>query len=192
MAQKGRPSSKTKSNETKKAEEITENVIQEVSKVEENTMSEKQPIIKKERSLNEMVCVKNNTHGKLVYVSKRFAGQEYTWSGFGDENYLELQELISMRNSYLTYFKECWVMLADEDLEYLNVKKYYENTINMENFDDLFKLSPNALKSKLEQLPKSMKDSVSKRAKQLKQSGELDSLKVIKTIEEVLKVDLTI
>lgn len=148
--------------------------------------------VKEQRSLNEMVCVKNNTHGKLVYVSKRFAGQEYEWEKFGDENWLELQELISMRNSYPTYFRECWVMLSDEDLEYLNVKKYYENIIDMEDFDDIFKLSPAKLKEKLEHLPKSMKDSVSKRSRQLIASGELDSIKTINTIKDVLKVDFTI
>lgn len=163
-----------------------------IVKVEEKIVTQPQPTVKKERSLNEMVSVKNNTHGKLVYVSKRFAGQEYEWTNFGDENFLELQELISMRNSYPTYFRDCWVMLADEDLEYLNVKKYYENIINMENFDDIFKLSVDKLKAKLEQLPKSMKESVSKRARQLRQSGELDSIKIIKAIEDVLKVDLSI
>jgi hypothetical protein len=168
----------------------TENTVKDEKVAETKTVKETK--VKEQRSLNEMVCVKNNTHGKLVYVSKRFAGQEYEWEKFGDENWLELQELISMRNSYPTYFRECWVMLSDEDLEYLNVKKYYENIIDMEDFDDIFKLSPAKLKEKLEHLPKSMKDSVSKRSRQLIASGELDSIKTINTIKDVLKVDFTI
>jgi hypothetical protein len=161
-------------------------------KTEVKSLEVSQPKVKEQRNLNELICVKNNTHTKLVYVSKRFAGQEWEWEKFGDENYLELQELLAMRNSYLTYFKECWVMCDRDILEYLGVYKYYENIINMDNFDDIFTKKPDEFRRTLEKLPQSMKNSVVKRARQMIQSGELDSIKIIKIIEEVLKIDLTI
>jgi hypothetical protein len=206
MAGKGRPRKNTTNTTTKKTsnttivekkEDIKEDILiesKEINDVKIETKSQEvsQPKVKEQRNLNELICVKNNTHTKLVYVSKRFAGQEWEWEKFGDENYLELQELLAMRNSYLTYFKECWVMCDRDILEYLGVYKYYENIINMDNFDDIFTKKPDEFRRTLEKLPQSMKNSVVKRARQMIQSGELDSIKIIKIIEEVLKIDLTI
>lgn len=146
---------------------------------------------KEQRDLNELICVRNNTHRKLVYSSKIYAGNEFEWENFHDDNYLELRDLVAMRNSYPTYFKECWVVVDDDILEYLNVKRFYESAIDMENFDSIFNKSPLELKTLLEKLPSSMKTSVSQRAKQLVDDGTIDSMKIIKVLNDALNVDLS-
>lgn len=196
MANRGRPP-KIVENETintiKDDNIATQQIEQaQLEEIQEIKTINKTPIIKEKRDLSEMILVKNNTQGKLVYVSKRNAGYEIEWDCFGSDNYMELSELVSMRNSYPRYFQDCWVVIDDKSvIEYLGVEKYYENMIDMSNFDDIFSQTPSQLIKTLGKLPETMKKSVSKRAKQLINTGELDSIKIIKTIEEILKVDLS-
>lgn len=150
------------------------------------------PKVREARDLNELISVRNNTHGVLVYVSKKNMGMEWVWNEFGDEDYLELSEVLAMRNTYPRYFKDCWVMLDKDVLEYLGVDKYYKDIIDMENFDDIFKLTPTKLKNKLKKLPQSMRESVATRARQMIKSGKLDSIKIIKAIEQELNIDLSL
>jgi hypothetical protein len=147
--------------------------------------------VREQRDLNELVSVRNNLHSKLIYPSKIYVGNEFEWNEFGEENFLELRDLVSMRNSYPTYFRDCWVMVDDDILEYLGVKKYYENAINMENFDSIFNMKPDKLRETLIDLPTSMKSSVAQRAMQLKSEGLIDSVKILKVLSETLQFDLS-
>lgn len=55
---------------------------------------------KKALPLDTMVCcVSGVAVGKLLYHSKRLQGCSFEWNRFGDEQYIELVELQSMRNA---------------------------------------------------------------------------------------------
>lgn len=82
--------------------------------------------------------------------------------------------------------------MFDEDwiIEYLGVKQFYRNAIDISDFDGIFKKTPAELKKIVGGLSEGQKRSVAYRAARLIESGEIDSRKTIATLEEVLGIDL--
>ena len=85
----GRPS-------TKKVIEKSE------TKVENKQTDNKSVNTKKKIPLDTNISCKSAVRGTLTYLSKRMAGYQVVWNDFGDEEFLDLQELISMRKLWIT------------------------------------------------------------------------------------------
>lgn len=144
----------------------------------------------KEIDNEQLVVVKNGTHGRLVYKSKR-TGELFVWEEFGDEQEIELRELKSAKNTYKKYFENNWFMFEDNwVIDYLGVKAYYKNAIPVSKFDEIFTKSPKELTAIIGKLSAGQKKSVIYRAKQLIESREIDSLNTIDALEKALSVDL--
>lgn len=161
-----------------------------VSEVQDK-VSEK-PIIAKEIDIHEYVSVKSGCHGRLVYKSPR-TGEKFTWDGFGDEQFLELQELKNAKSSNKKFFESNWFMFDSENdwvIDYLGVRQLYRNALTLDNFDDLFNKSPAEIEKIIAGLSKGQKRSVSYRARQLIESGEIDSNKAISALEKALNTEL--
>lgn len=160
----------------------------------ENTTTVKEPDRKsytpKQFDLNQVVTVRNGFQGELVYRSPK-TGEGFVWDSFGAEQDMEISELRAARNSHKRYFENNWFLFDDpEVVDYLGLRQYYKNALSVENFDDVFKLSPNALREKLAKLSVGQRKSVAYRAKQLIKENEIDSIKTIVTLEECLGVEL--
>lgn len=136
------------------------------------------------------VIVRNGFHGKLIYDSQR-TGEHFVWKDFGDEQEMELRELRNAKNSYKKYFENNWFMF-DEDwiIEYLGVKQYYRHAISIDKFDNIFNLSADELRQTLAKLSNGQKKSVAYRAKELIKEEVIDSMSVVRTLEELLGVEL--
>lgn len=148
--------------------------------------------VKKDFDLNMLVPVKNGSLGKLVYKSKRQNGLKIVWNELGQEEYMELSELVSARNSSPAFFEKNWFMFEDPDIiEYLNVGKYYKNSINIENINEVFSYPPEKIKETISKAPDGQKPTIIKAAKDMIKNGEIDSIKVINAIEESTNTDLT-
>ena len=137
-----------------------------------------------------LVTVKNGFNGMLVYVSKKY-GERFIWSGFGDEQEMELQELKNAKNSNRVFFENNWFLISDpEVIAYLGVERYYKNALTYEDFDSLFEMTPDEIEDRIGKLSKGQKGSVVYRAKQLIDEERIDSIKVINTLEKCLGVEL--
>lgn len=151
------------------------------------------PIIAKDIDPNQYITVRNGFQGKLIYVSKR-TGETFEWDGFGEEQEMELRELRTAKNSYnKAFYINNWFMFNDEDdwvIDYLGVRQYYKNVINIDDFDDIFNMPPEELKKRVGLLSDGQKKSVEYRAKVLISEQKIDSLKVISALEEALGVEL--
>ena len=86
----------------------------------------------KEAQLDTMVTVVCNTIGGATYISKKASGYIVEWEDFGSEEYMELGELVAMRNTDRRFFEDNWITLEDTDeydamqlYEFLKVAKYY-------------------------------------------------------------------
>jgi len=140
--------------------------------------------VKKELPMNMLVPVINATQGHLIYISKRQVGYKVEWEKFGDVEHIELIELQSMRSSQRSFFEKNWIFIDDKDvLEFLRVEKYYKNIPTIDKFDSVFKLSPAEITTKISTMSEGMKTSIAARAKELINSGELDSMKIISAIQ---------
>lgn len=167
----------------------TETVMEEV--IVEPVVEDK-PIVPKVVDPDEYVTVHNGHHGILIYKSKR-TGEVFTWEDYGEEQEMQIRELKDAKNSNKKFFINNWFVFDEEYqwvIDYLGMRNFYKNSIGLGKFDDIFKLTPEKLKAELEQMSSGQKDSVICRARQLIIDGEIDSRKIIATLETTLGVEL--
>ena len=150
----------------------------------------KKPVVPKEIDPNQIITVRNGFQGRLVYKSKR-TGERWSWESFGAEQDMELSELKNARNSNKKYFINNWFMF-DEDwvIDYLGMRQYYKNSSNIQDFDQLFKKPVGEIEDIISKLSEGQRKSVAYRAKQLIAEEEIDSNRVINTLEKCLGVEL--
>lgn len=150
----------------------------------------KKPVVPKKIDPNQIITVRNGFQGRLVYKSKR-TGERWSWESFGAEQDMELSELKNARNSNKKYFINNWFMF-DEDwvIDYLGMRQYYKNSLNIQDFDQLFKKPVGEIEDIISKLSEGQRKSVAYRAKQLIAEDEIDSNRVINTLEKCLGVEL--
>lgn len=148
------------------------------------------PIVVKDIDPDQFVTVYNGSQGRLVYVSGR-TGEYYGWDSFGSEQEMTLRELRNAKNSHKAFFVNNWFMFRDPwIIDYLGVKQYYRGALTLDEFDNVFELPADEMAEVLSKLSDGQKKSLSYRARQLIMSGEIDSLKAIRTLESVLGIEL--
>lgn len=148
------------------------------------------PIVAKEIDPSDYVIVRNGFNGKLVYVSPR-TGEKFIWQELGDELEMELRELRSAKTRYKRFFADNWFMFDDDWVpEYLGVGRYYKNALKIDAFDDVFEKKPAEIKKIVEGLSDGQKRSLGYMAREKIANKEIDSLRVINTLEECLGIEL--
>lgn len=157
---------------------------------EEPAVEQVTPVKPKAMSLTDIVTVRNGYQGKLVYVSKK-TGEKFVWSEFGDEQDMELGELKSAKSASKKYFENNWFILDDPSIiEFLGLTQYYQHTLGIDGFDDIFTQSAAEVKKIVSELSDGQKRSVAYRARQLIGEGRIDSRSVISALEESLNTEL--
>ena len=149
--------------------------------------------------LDTVVPVVCNAVGGLVYESQRNRGAIIRWDSIGSIEYLEVAELVSMRNTSRRFFEDNWVVLEDADdftagqiYEFLKVSQYYKNVFTSENIDEIFEMNPKEIVKVVSGLSKGMKDTIASRAKEKIDAKELDSSNKIDALETALNVKFSI
>lgn len=196
---------------TKEQREANQRKKEELEQ-ESQKQEEKESIIEKKKKeisirnlpLSTEVYVSNNCHNGLIYISRGRTGFETSWDYFGNPQPMTLEELLIMRNTQRKFFERPWIRIegfVDEDynelfsveeiLDFLQVKKYYSKILCPPNIDDIFKLSPAEIEERVPKMSKGTKANIVVRANTLIESGQLDSLRVIATLEKVLNCELS-
>lgn len=149
--------------------------------------------------LDTVVPVICNVVGGAVYESQRFKGYPIHWDSYGSVEYIELSELVSMRNTSRRFFEDNWIVLGDTEdytagqlYDFLKVSNLYKNIYTPENINDIFKLEPNDIIKKVSNLSKGMKSTIATKAKEMIDAKELDSNKKIEALETALNVKFSI
>lgn len=152
---------------------------------------------KKSISTDYMIPVKSGVNGILVYVSKKTFGYEVEWNNFGDIEYIEYSELLSMRNTTKAFFENNWIYFEDTDdytaqelYEALRVDRYYKNTVLGKDIDSIFDKTPDEIQKIITPLSKGIKETIALTARAKIDAGELDSIKRIEALEKSLNVEL--
>lgn len=136
------------------------------------------------------VVVRNGFQGKLIYRSPR-TNEKFVWPNFGDEQEMTLRELKNARGSRKGFFQNNWFMF-DEDwiIDYLGVGQYYKHALRMDEFDTVFKKTPDEIEHIVRDLSKGQKNAIAYRARTLISEGVIDSRKVIAALERALGTSL--
>lgn len=180
---------KTTSAKAKDAEDKAA-IVSETESKETTSSTARSKIVAKDIDLNQYVTVRNGFQGMLIYVSKR-TGEVFEWDEFGAEQEMELGELKNAKNSNKKFFTNNWFMFDDPwVIDFLGVGQFYKNTLPIDEFDDVFKMSADEAAKILHNIPEGQKRSVAYRARQLISENAIDSMKLIAVLEKELGVDL--
>lgn len=143
-------------------------------------------VVKKRDALkdDDQVWVMNGLMGTLVYKSDR-THKLWKFTEFGQMDTMEYRELVTIRNRYPRYFTEGWLIVLDSVVQdEFKLTDVYQNIITPDNIEDIFTKSIEELSSFIDNLPEGMKNTFVNKAMDKFKKGELDSIKVIKLIEE--------
>lgn len=183
----------SKANLMKKKNNELEKILDELLVKEEPKVEEPKPVAppkKKKIERDDLVACRNLTSGRLTYISKK-SGSETVWSEFGDVEYIDVAELLTMKSSQPKFLKEPWVFIDDEDVaDYLGLRQLYETIIPIDEVDDFFRLTAQEAKQFLPKLPKGMKTLIAEKARKGIQDGSLNNLQLIRLLEQELQLDL--
>lgn len=176
----------TRKNETENIEGTEATVNNETAKPE----ASKKPKTRKFEPAEAIPC-RSVTYGELVlmgYKSKLL----YTWANTGDVTYVEYQDLQALQSRKSRFLTEPLFIIEDEDLaaQWSNMLKPIYDKIQEEDLEEILKLSPSKLKSKLKSSPEGIQKSIKSMAAAKIASGELDSINRIKAIDEALGTEL--
>jgi hypothetical protein len=166
-----------------------------LTEVATETVVPAEKVVQKPKKRNvdrdEYVDVMSNTTGKLFYSSR--TGAEFVFTEYGQTDQIQVSELINMNNKNPRYLKEPWLIIMDEDVvQFLGLSKVYENIIMPEEFETFFNRPVEEIEAFIRKAPKGMTQLIVSMAQTKVQDGTLDSMRVVKLINDIFGTDLTI
>lgn len=146
--------------------------------------------VRKQLDPHTIVTVRNGFPGMLIYESSK-TGELFRWESLGDEQDMELQELKNARNASKAFYVNNWFRIDDpEILDYLGVAEYYKNALNLIDDEALRSMKPDDIRGTVAKMSDGQKLALKYRVKQMIESGDIDSIKMITAFEEALGVEL--
>lgn len=148
-----------------------------------------------------LIRVKSNVFGELVYVNKR-NGEVTKWANNGDIQTLEMGALRAMRANSIAFFANQWIIpigFDDENADKykvgdifkaLYITQYYKDFIDPADYVTICSWTPAQIKEKVPLMSDGAKANLAVALNDYIEKGVLDSLRAIKTFEEVLMCDL--
>ena len=132
------------------------------------------------------------TGGELILIGTKTKLQ-YTWAEYGDTAYVEYQDLQALQSRKSGFLVKPRFIIEDEEVveQWGSMLKPIYNKIKERNIEAMFKLAPNKFRTAISDMPVGMKDSVKTKAAQMIASEELNDIRIIKIIDEVLGTEFT-
>ena len=174
--------------ETIKAE-LEEELREERTESQDVVVTTPKRKIRPQIDRHEQIPVMNITYGNLIYRSRR-TGMEVKWSEYGDVEYLEFQELITMRSGDRLFFDEPFILILDEDVvEYFGLEKQYDK-IDQSAISNCLKLPFEDFKRFVIDSPRGVQSTVVAMVRDKVRKGEFDSLRTIKFLEDTFQIEI--
>lgn len=148
------------------------------------------PRIRMKIDRNRMVPIMNVTSGTLIYQSRK-TGTDLDFSEYGDIEYVDYQELITMKAGHRRFFDDPFIIIMDDEVvEAMGLTKMYNNMKHIDNIDKIFKMNQKEFENIVEKSPKGIKHLIVSRAKELYENEELDSVKKINYLNDRFNTDI--
>ncbi|MDS7057041.1 hypothetical protein NXG04_07060 [Klebsiella pneumoniae] len=139
---------------------------------------------------DDLIPVMNGLSGGLFYQSDR-TYKVWEFKGFGQQSTMEFGELINLKNKYPAYFADGWLVVLDEEVQQeLGLTTMYENILTPKNVREVFEKPIDEMEAFVDKLPKGMQITFVDIAKDLYNKDELDSIRIVKFIENKFKFSL--
>lgn len=175
--------------ETKKVEEVKEETKKTTKKTTKNKTTRKKV---KQIDRNEMIPCKNVTDNKVLYISPR-TGLRYQWNSYGDIEYIEFGELLTMRSAYPKFLNEPWIIPEDEEvIELLRLSDVYDRLIPLDDLERFFRNQLDDIREAIRKAPNGNKKSLAIKTREMIENETLYDSRIIKLLEKELKIDLRV
>lgn len=193
---------KKKAAEWVEEDNVTEAIVRVNEKVNTEKPQQEEMVSIDNLPLNTTVWVKSNCYGGLIYISKR-TGFTIIWETFGSSQPMTLEELVMMRNTDVKFFSRNLVKITgfqsskyadkysvEEILKFLQISQYYTDSLCPDDISEVFRMSPDKIEERVPNMSSGVKNSILVRANEMISKGELDSLRVISSLEKALGCEL--
>jgi hypothetical protein len=159
--------------------------------VENKNIEEKIEPKKKVFEQNDGIMCKSLVQGRLNVEGPK-TKMIYNFSHFGDETEIEYRDLVALvRTKDVSVFSPRFVVIDDDFLdEFPNVKKFYDNEYSVRNITDILELDNTEMIEKIKNLPKGAFEALRSIAAERVMSGEIDSVRKIKSLDIAFGTDL--
>lgn len=180
-----RKATTTKSSTVK---EETPKVVETKTEVEVETKP-----TKKTFDPNDGILCRSVTHGKL-FVDGIRTGMKYTFLDYDDESDIEYRDLVALVRARDKSVYNPRFIIMDEDFiaEYPTLKKFYDEHFSTKNIKEILDMPDYQMKEEIAKLPKGAVDSLKSIAVNMIVSGEIDSIRKIKALDEAFGTDLSL
>lgn len=132
--------------------------------------------------------------GNLSYISPK-SGLSYEWLGYGDTCEVMYSDLMALKSAKSPFVFAPWFIIEDEELVSQwkkELEPIYAPFAGFESLDEVFNLEPDKFKELLKNSPRGFKNAVVALACEKINDGTLDSVSVIKALDETLGTSLQI
>ena len=148
-----------------------------------------------------VINVKSNVFGELIYEDKR-TSEEVKWNTCGEVQPMTFGSLKNMKATDLAFFKNKWVIIigfADEHADKytpadiykaLFITQYYKDLVEPSDYEKICSWTPDEIRGKVSLMSREAMANLAVALNTYIEKGILDSLKRIKTFEEVLGCEL--
>ena len=137
-----------------------------------------------------VISVDSGTVGYQCKLSPTFL----TWEGYGDEKEMSIGELLLMYSQNKMFINDPILLVDDEEFaETFKLTEKYEAIFDTEDLAVFYKSkNPTVLASKLRELPNTIRKQVLQRTVIAINTGELESLSVIKMLKKEFDLDVEV
>ena len=118
----------------------------------------------------------------------------YEWDDYGDESEVEYRDLVAeVRAKSQFVFRPCFI-IDDEDFiaEFPQLEKFYKEKYTVKDLRKVLELPVGEMVDAIKELPKGAADSLKSIAAQQVSTGQLDSVRKIKALDEFFGTDLNL
>lgn len=162
---------------------VSENiVVQPKSRVSETTIANEE----------EIAC-KSVTFGGLTWVSPR-TNAHYRWADIGAVEYIPFGELVTLNNTKRNYlFKPMFIVQDERVVKYFRLQEVYENVAQISSLKKVFDSANLQEVSKVidTAIRFNMRDVVISKVRDMRKTGQLNNIDIIKLLEQKLCFDLS-
>jgi len=117
----------------------------------------------------------------------------YTWEDIGHEEKMSYSAIKDMWRNSKSYFKNMWLKLHDDRIiKEFGLVKTYESYDFLMDAKSYTKANNNEIESKIQSIPKGLRETLIKKLKNLIINGDVSDAQVIRNLEKLLNVDLLI
>lgn len=154
---------------------------------------EERKVEKKKFNPEDGISCRSVTVGDLWYEGTK-SHNVYNWVDYGDENEVEYRDLAALVRSRSNYVYGPLFVIEDEEFiaEFPQLQKFYDEQYTVDDLKGVLKLSVNDMVNTIKTLPQSAVNSLKNIASTQVASGQLDSLKKIKALDEIFGTELNL